>query len=114
MMYKHYAPRCKTLLFGCERAEDALVAYRQEEKLGNRAAVLCEGSVARRLRRLGVKVLNLGENEQEMAANLYDLLRAAEKTIDVLVAVEPVKKDGIMAGVLNRLKKACASVDIPH
>ena len=114
MMYKHYAPRCKTLLFGCERAEDALAAYRQEEKLGNRPAVLCEGSVARRLMRLGVKVLNLGENEQEMAANLYDLLRAAEKTIDVLVAVEPVKKDGIMAGVLNRLKKACASVDIPH
>ena len=49
-----------------------------------------------------------------MAANLYELLREAEKTADVLIAVEPTEKGGVMAGVMNRLKKACASADIPH
>jgi len=52
--------------------------------------------------------LDLGKNEFEMAANLYDLLRRGEREADVIVAIEPAKKDGVMAGVLNRLRKACA------
>ena len=43
-----------------------------------------------------------------MAANLYELLHKGEKIADVIVAIEPKKKDGVMAGVLNRLTKACA------
>ena len=42
------------------------------------------------------------------------VLRRAEKLADILIAVEPSVQGGVMAGVMNRLKKACASVDIPH
>ena len=49
-----------------------------------------------------------------IAENLFALLRQAEKTADVLIAVEPKQKDGVMAGVLNRLRKACVSADVPH
>lgn len=114
MLYKHYSPRCRTALFACDEAERAYEAYLKESGAGARAAVLCERAVAERLSKLGVRVLDLGGSEREMAVNLYDLLREAEKTADVLITVEPVKKDGIMVGVMNRLKKACASRDIPH
>ena len=114
MMYKHYSPRCRTLLFPCEGAEEAYAAYRRESEAGNRAAILCEDVVAKRLSARGVRALDLGKTAEEMAANLYELLREAEKTADVLIAVEPTEKGGVMAGVMNRLKKACASADIPH
>lgn len=114
MMYKHYSPRCRTLLFPCEGAEEAYAAYRRESEAGKRAAILCEDVVAKRLSARGVRALDLGKTAEEMAANLYELLREAEKTADVLIAVEPTEKGGVMAGVMNRLKKACASADIPH
>ena len=114
MMYKHYSPRCRTLLFPCEGAEEAYAAYRRESEAGNRAAILCEDVLAKRLSARGVRALDLGKTAGEMAANLYELLREAEKTADVLIAVEPIEKGGVMAGVMNRLKKACASADIPH
>ena len=59
-------------------------------------------------------MLNLGETETQMANRLYNLLREAEKVCDLLIAVEPTKQDGVMVGVLNRLRKACVSVDIQH
>ena len=49
-----------------------------------------------------------------MAMRLYRLLREAEEVCSVLIAIEPTEKGGIMEGVLNRLRKACASEDIPH
>ena len=39
---------------------------------------------------------------------------AVEKVCELLIAVEPTQKDGVMTGVLNRLRKACVSVDIQH
>lgn len=114
MLYKHYSPRCETVLFAESEADEAKAAYFVQTARGKRAAVLCERSATISLRNEGVRVLDLGETEGEMAANLYELLREAERTADVLIAIEPKKKDGVMAGVMNRLKKACASRDIPH
>ena len=63
---------------------------------------------------LGVCVLSLGKTEEEMANRLYALLREAEKICDILITVEPTLTGGVMTGVMNRLKKACTSVDIKH
>lgn len=110
VLYKHYSPRCQTLLF--ENAADGLAACKGVN--ATRVAVLCENAIAETFVKTGVTVLNLGETEKEMAARLYELLREAEKVCDVLIAIEPQKKDGVMVGVLNRLRKACTSVDIRH
>ena len=75
-------------------------------------AVLCEDGKKDCFQ--GALVLNLGETETQMANRLYNLLREAEKLCDLLIAVEPTKQDGVMVGVLNRLRKACVSVDIQH
>ena len=85
-----------------------------EEQKNGRVAVLCENGVAEAFADIDAKILALGSTEEEMATRLYDLLREAEKVCDTLIAIEPKKKDGVMVGVLNRLKKACQSVDIAH
>ncbi len=112
LLYKHYSPRCQTALYtATERAEAAAYCAVQKAS-GKRVAVLCENAVTSAFSEY--TVLDLGESETQMAARLYALLREAEKVCDVLVAIEPKKTDGVMLGVLNRLRKACVSTDILH
>ncbi len=114
VLYKHYAPRCKTTLFTATQIEESVAAYVRESAEGKRVAILCEESLIPVFLAVGAHTLNFGKNDSEMACRLYELLREAEKICDVLIAVEPRKTDGIMIGVLNRLRKACGSVDIKH
>ena len=66
---------------------------------------MCENSVAREF---DVKdVLLLGENGEQFAANLYDKLREGERCYELIIAVAPNERGGVMAGVMNRLTKAC-------
>ncbi len=112
MLYKHYAPRCKTLLFDAKNVKNAISAYMAESLENKGVAVLCEEKQISQFEKMGANVLNLGKNQAEMAMRLYDLLRQAERVCDVLIAVEPEQTDGAMVGVLNRLRKACTSQDI--
>ncbi len=112
MLYKHYAPRCKTMLFNAKNVKNAISAYVAESLENKGIAVLCEEKWLEEFEKLGAKTLNLGKNQAEMAMRLYDLLRQAESVCELLIAVEPEEKDGVMQGVLNRLRKACTSQDI--
>ena len=106
MKYKHYAPRCKTRLFEAEEIRSAANCFEEMRRQGKRAYVLCEHNAAACFPQ--EFVLDLGKTDAEMASNLYSLLRRGEEVADVIVAVKPEKQDGIMAGVINRLSKACA------
>ena len=112
LLYKHYSPRCETVLYAPTNIADAKTCCQTALAQGKRVAVLCENAAAECFH--GATVLNLGETETQMANRLYNLLREAEKVCDLLIAVEPTKQDGVMVGVLNRLRKACVSVDIQH
>ncbi len=113
MMYKHYSPRCRTVLFATNEVQAAIQRIQAEQKInGARVAVLCEHQAIEEFENRNVTVLDLGGNETEMASNLYGQLRKAEEIADVLIAIAPKKQDGVMVGVLNRLKKACLSTDI--
>ncbi len=114
VLYKHYSPRCQTVLFASDDLKGAIARCQVGIEDGKRVAVLCEEGVTSAFAGLGVEILNLGKKEEEMANRLYGLLREAEKVCDLLIAVEPTLQGGIMTGVLNRLKKACVSVDIAH
>lgn len=104
MKYKHYAPKCKTCLFDDPKA--AVAAFADLKKQGNRVYVLCESKYAEMFS--PENVLDLGKTPEEMASRLYSLLRQGEKVADVIVAVRPQEQGGVMAGVLNRMNKACA------
>ena len=106
MKYKHYAPACATLYFAADAAEAARAALEENVRAGKRVRVLCEHTLAQKFP--AEAVLDLGADAEEMAENLYRLLREAEEAADLLIAVEPAERGGVMTGVLNRLRKACA------
>ena len=105
MKYKHYSPRCMTRLYTYAERFDALKEYRDCIERGLRAYIMCDDGVAEELK---VKdVLKLGKDENEIARNLYDKLREGEQVAEIIIAVAPLKQDGVMVGVMNRLSKAC-------
>ncbi|MBQ7368907.1 MAG: threonylcarbamoyl-AMP synthase [Clostridia bacterium] len=112
VLYKHYAPRCKTLLFSEKNAKNAISAYVSQSLENKGVAVLCAEKWIEEFEKVGAKCLNLGKNQAEMAQRLYKLLREAERLCEVLIVVEPSEQGGIMTGVLNRLRKACTSEDV--
>lgn len=114
VLYKHYSPRCETVLFGSDELENMKYVYQVCVENKKRVAILCEQERISQCKDVDASILNLGQTNEEMATRLYKLLREAEKVCDVLLVVEPKNQDGIMVGVLNRLRKACVSTDIPH
>ena len=114
VLYKHYSPKCATLLFTEEELESAFTACVKAKEEGKQIAVLCEEKYVPLFEQAGVQVFNLGKTESEMAYRLYELLREAEKICDLLITIEPKDNGGVMTGVLNRLRKACKSTDIQH
>ena len=114
ILYKHYSPRCKTALYSVTQLDDAKRACLDALSFGERVAVLCESKHVAAFSMQGVQCLDLGDTNEKIASRLYKLLREAETLCDVLVAISPQDTGGVMTGVLNRLRKACVSEDIPH
>lgn len=108
MKYKHYAPRCQTVLFEYGERFAAYELYLKKLSEGIKAYILCDELTASGFD--CPNLLNLGDTEDKIAANLYDKLREGEELADLIIAICPEKQDGVMVGVLNRLKKACANV----
>ncbi|MDE5765946.1 MAG: threonylcarbamoyl-AMP synthase [Clostridia bacterium] len=105
MKYKHYSPKCETALFSFDDREKAFELYRTKSSEGLKVFLMCDDEVAKQS---GCSdILNLGKTENEIAANLYDKLREGESVAELIIAVAPQKQDGVMVGVMNRLKKAC-------
>lgn len=105
MKYKHYSPNCRTMLFSFAERNKAFEEYEKQRANGVNAYLMCDGEVAREFN--PKHILFLGNNEDEIAANLYDKLREGEKIAELIIAVAPEKQDGVMTGVMNRLSKAC-------
>lgn len=104
MKYKHYSPKCDTVLFESNQVESAFELYRQKIDEGVKAYLMAENSVICAFE--GQNVLDLGKNEQEIAKNLYDKLREGEYVAELIIGVVPQKQDGVMVGVMNRMRKA--------
>ena len=107
LKYKHYSPNCRTCLFDGSDIKTAFETYDREQKSGVKVALLCDNKTAELA---GDRVtLKLGETQSEFAANLYYLLREGEKNAELIVAIAPEGREGIMKSVINRLSKACGS-----
>lgn len=103
--YKHYSPKCQTALFDYDDRQSAFSLYKEKENAGVKVWLMCDSGVADESG--CANVLDFGETEYEIAANLYDKLREGEQVAELIIAVAPKKQDGVMVGVMNRLKKAC-------
>lgn len=107
MKYKHYSPKCRTKLFASNELSKAMEYYGEQIKKGVRAVIMCDSLTAVKV---AGNVLDLGCTGEEIAANLYGKLREGEEIADEIIAIEPENQDGVMVGVMNRLKKACAEL----
>lgn len=103
--YTHYKPKCKTELFECDDLIGLVKRYVELKNSGETPFILCQDSVAKKLK--GFSVLNLGKTGEEIASNLYDKLLFAEKVASVLLAVKMDRDDGVFLGIANRLNKSC-------
>ncbi len=106
MAYKHYAPSCKTAYFTIDELESALKIYSEEAERGGVPYLIAERKIADEFSQKGLNVFDFGLTGEEMAQNLYALLRQAETVSTLLICVEPTLRGGIMAGVMNRLTRA--------
>ena len=104
MKYKHYSPKCQTVLFNFDNKAEAFKYYHEKISAGVAAYLMCDDSVVQEFD--GKNILNLGKTENEIAANLYEKLREGERVADLIIAIAPNKQDGVMVGVMNRMKKA--------
>lgn len=107
MKYKHYSPNCDTMLFSFEERYAAMDEYKRQRAAGVNAYIMCNGECARELN--PEHLLFLGESGEDIAANLYDRLREGERVANMIIAIAPGERGGVMTGVMNRLTKACGS-----
>lgn len=105
MKYKHYSPKCRTALFEFCDYNKALEFYDSELKKGVSVYILCDSKTITFIGER--KFLCLGAIPEEMAANLYSKLREGENCAQLLIAIAPEERGGVMTGVMNRLTKAC-------
>lgn len=107
MKYKHYSPNCGTAMFAYEERGKAVEFLNENLGKGVRAVILCDDFTADEL---GLKgALRLGKDGEEIASNLYLKLREGEEIADLIIAIAPCVRDGVMDGVMNRFTKACRS-----
>lgn len=101
MKYRHYAPACEMIV--SDSAEETLSLYRAMTSEGRDPVVLALGANVARYS--GMKVVNMGNNDKEVARNLFSAFRDGEKSGDVII-VEALLETGLGYSVMNRMKKA--------
>ncbi len=103
--YRHYRPKCDTLLFKENEIDEIKRAYKNEEEKGGKPFIMCSNAVAEMLK--GYNILDLGKTDAQIASNLYDKLLEGEKIATLIISVEMPNEIGVNMGIMNRLRKSC-------
>lgn len=103
MKYRHYCPSCETALFERTEADKAMNFYDEQAKSGKKPVFLVDGGM---IGKIGDRnSLLLGYTAEEMAANLYEMLREGEK-YDLIIGFKLDIANELMMSVNNRYSKA--------
>lgn len=102
MKYTHYAPIVPCYLFkDVIKAKVAIDNWKEE---GKKIAVLVrEANICNFEEN---EVVSMGKTSEDIARNIFRLLRECEKYSDVII-IEGLKEEGLEASVMNRLLKSC-------
>ena len=118
MKYRHYAPQSTMYLLEGEAADKLAQFVSKALEEGKRVGVLCSSATAEALRanenvlaKADAASKNLlltpwGESLEELAANLFYLLRDFDRTMPDVIIAEGVAENGIGLAVMNRMRKA--------
>jgi L-threonylcarbamoyladenylate synthase len=116
LLSKHYAPRAPVTIYrgDASRAREAIRAAASDAVAsGKRVGVLATGEDAASLRDLPVVMGDLGseENVETVASRLYGALRELDAArVDLVLARDLAREDGLWRAIGDRLRRAAASV----
>ena len=103
LLYKHYAPNCKCLLVYSDNINNLIDLVNQNKT----SKTLLIGS--NKIANIDCyKYLNYGNNYEEIARNIFHLLREADTYNPDLIIIEGVKKEGLGLAIMNRLLRTCS------
>ena len=110
MKYRHYAPKAPVYLFEGEARSELPRIIRRSVAAGKTVGVLCGRTLERELAELVEKQqLQLscwGDSREQLAADLFYLLRDFDRTQPDVILAEGVDEGGIGLAIMNRLRKA--------
>lgn len=111
MKYRHYAPKSAMYLLEGEAASCLPQCVENALNAGKRVGVLCSKSTAQAFVKDdnasgNLLVASWGESLEELAANLFYLLRDFDRTMPDVILAEGVSESGIGLAVMNRMRKA--------
>ncbi len=104
--YRHYRPRCETVLFYENQLDLVEDKYNDELKKGNNPYILCSNEFSLKFK--DKNLLLLGDTPEEIASNLYFKLLEGEKKASIIIAIGFNRQDGVYLGIMNRLTKSCS------
>lgn len=108
MKYKHYAPETKCVLVYSVDADKMANKINELSKSYTNVSVISASENKERY--AGKSVLTYGskDNLNEIASNIFTLLRQVDKLKSDIVFIEGIKKENIGVAIMNRLIRACS------
>ena len=103
LLYKHYAPNCKCLLV---YSDDSNILREIINKNKTEKTLIIGSSKISDISCF--KFLEYGDSLQEIAHNIFHLLREADTYEPDLIIIEGVKKEGLGLAIMNRLVRTCS------
>ena len=108
MKYRHYAPNSRCLLIYSDENNNMVNKVKEISKEYKNPVIICSEENTKLYN--NVKTLSYGskENYEEIASNIFRLLREVDKLNPDIVLIEGIKKQGIGIAIMNRLLRACS------
>lgn len=110
MKYRHYAPNANCMMVYSKDEQKMIEKMneitKESEQNGKQVLVLAKGEHL--LNIVAKKKWNMGKNLEEVAKNIFTLLRKVDKEQVDLVLIEGVGEEGLGLAITNRLVRACA------
>ena len=110
MKYRHYAPNANCMMVYSKDEQKMIEKMneitKESEKNGKQVLVLAKEEHLSKI--VAKKKWNMGKNLEEVAKNIFTLLRKVDKEQVDLVLIEGVGEEGLGLAITNRLVRACA------
>jgi len=106
--YKHYAPETKSVLVYSKDNDTMIAKINELSEQNEKSLVICSNENVDKYK--ANIVLNYGskKKKEEIASNIFSLLRRVD-VLDVdTVYIEGIEKEGIGIAIMNRLIRACS------
>ena len=110
MKYRHYAPKAPVYLFEGEACKCLPQVIAKALAEGKTVGVLCgrelESELAELVEKQHLQLSCWGDSREQLAADLFYLLRDFDRTCPDVILAEGVEEDGLGLAIMNRLRKA--------